>query len=121
MQILRYNTIKLFSLFLLITSCVSQKGIALRKGITHLKQVQLMYSDKSKNESINFYKTFTSETSGKEYDVYIVTESGINENHKTVAGAILNHTTIYLVFNSENIYVDTIQNPLNIQKNISKL
>ena len=83
--------------------------------------MQLLYSDKNKNESINFYKSYKSETSGKEYDVYIVTESGINENHKTIAGAILNHTTRYLVFNSDNIYVDTIQNPINIQKNINKL
>ena len=113
-------TLTLVSLLLLI-SCISQKGLELRKGKTHLKQVQLLYSDKNKNESINFYKSYKSETSGKEYDVYIVTESGINENHKTIAGAILNHTTRYLVFNSDNIYVDTIQNPINIQKNINKL
>lgn len=113
-------TLALVSLLLLI-SCISQKGLELHKGKTHLKQVQLIYSDKSKNESINFYKSYKSETSGKEYDVYIVTESGINENHKTIAGAILNHTTRYLVFNSDNIYLDTIQNPITIQKNINKL
>jgi hypothetical protein len=109
------------ALVLLLTSCISQKGTELHKGKTALKQVQLLYSDKSKNESINFHKTYTSETSGKEYDVYIVTENGMNTNAKTVAGQILNYTTRYLVFNSENIYVDTIQNPINIQKNINKL
>ena len=111
----------IFIFLLLLSSCISQKGLELRKGKTHLKQVQLIYSDKSKNESINYYKSYKSETSGKEYDVYIVTESGMNENHKTIAGAILNHTTRYLVFNSDNIYVDTIQNPISIQKNINKL
>lgn len=108
-------------LLLLVTSCISQKGIQLQKGKTPFKQVQLLYSDKSKNESINFYKTFTSETSGKKYDVYVVTENGMNENAKTVAGQMLNYTTRYLVFNSDNVYVDTIQNPINIQKNINKL
>ncbi len=107
-------------IFFLFASCISQKGLQLHKGKTSLKQVQLLFSDTTKNESINFYKTFTSETSGKKYDVYVVAEKGMNENHKTVAGAVLNYTTRYLVFNSENIYVDTVQNPLNIQKNINK-
>ncbi len=80
-----------------------------------------MYLDKNKNESLTFHKTFTSATSGKTFDVYIAQESGINDNAKTVAGVILNHTTRYLVFNSESIYVDTIQNPWKIQKNIDKL
>ncbi len=106
---------------LVVVSCISQKGLQLQKGKTPFKQVQLLYSDKSKNENINFYKSYTSETSGKKYDVYVVTENGLNNNAKTVAGQMLNYTTRYLVFNSENIYVDTVQNPINIQKNINKL
>jgi len=111
----------IFALILTLTSCVSRKGMELQKGRTHLKTVQGMYTNKEKNESFTFYKTFTSKNSGKTFDVYIATESGMNENTKTIAGTILNHTTRYLVFNSDSIYVDTIQNPWNIQKNIDKL
>jgi hypothetical protein len=114
------KAIFLLTIQLFLFSCVSTKGTQLIKGRTHLKTVQGMYIDKTKNESLIFYKTFTSATSNKSYDVYVATETGIN-NPKTVAGTILNHTTRYLVFNSESIYVDTIQNPWKIQKNIDKL
>lgn len=107
--------------FTLFQSCISLNATSLIKGKTTLQDAQNIYSNNDEGESLIFYKEFISESSGAKFQVYIATEKNTQHVEKDVASQVLNSAIRYLVFNQDNIYVDTVQNPFAIQKNINKL
>ncbi len=103
-------------------SCVSMKGIELKKEKTTLKEARRLYNDGNQKSSFKFYKELTN-SNGVNFTVYMVTEEGMNKNgNQTFAGEMINTAVRYLVFRNDEIYVDTVLLPTekNLKKAIEK-